>query len=70
MKEIQENTNDILTNMKYICKVTPIITESLKNGCDVVQMPNGDIIVTEVKTVNTHYAWDDLKTKMIKSNRL
>ncbi|NDB82097.1 MAG: DUF2671 domain-containing protein [Alphaproteobacteria bacterium] len=69
MKENPEIEKEILTNIKYICKITPIITESLRNGCDVAQMANGDIIVSEVKTVNTHYSWDDSKERMMKSNK-
>ncbi|MDX1917428.1 MAG: DUF2671 domain-containing protein [Rickettsiaceae bacterium] len=70
MTENTKTEKNILTDVKYICKITPIITESLKSGCDVAQMPNGDIIITEVKTVNTHYIWDDSKAKMIKSSRI
>jgi hypothetical protein len=63
---IQEN-EDVLTDIKYICKTSGLITESLQRGCDVAQLPNGDIIVSEVKTVNTQYSWDSEKNRMIRT---
>jgi hypothetical protein len=32
-----------------------------------MQMPNGDIIVTELKTVIFQYSWDDKKGKLVRS---
>lgn len=58
--------HDIFSDIQYICSSTKLITESLRKGCDIVQMPNGDVIVTEVKTINTRYIWDQGKQKMIK----
>ena len=57
---------DILSHPKYICSSCTIITESLRKGCDVVQMPNGDIITREQKVVTTKYSWDSKKSKIIK----
>ena len=53
----------------YICKATPLIVESLKNGLDVAQLPNRDILNTEVKTVNTQYSWDKTRQKMFKASQ-
>ncbi len=61
-----QSNNDILTNVKYICKSSALITESLQKGCDITQLSNGDIIVTEVKIVNVQYSWDAEKGKMIR----
>ena len=62
-----QQNEDILTDIKYICKTSGLITESLQRGCDVAQLPNGDIIVSEVKTVNTQYSWDSEKNRMIRT---
>lgn len=56
----------IFSDIKYICSSTELITESLQKGFDIAQLPNGDIIITEVKTVNIRYSWDRKKQKMIK----
>ncbi|MFN7039499.1 MAG: DUF2671 domain-containing protein [Alphaproteobacteria bacterium] len=57
---------DIMSDIRYICKSCSLITESLQKGCDVMQMPNGDIIVTEVKTFTFQYTWDDKKGKLVR----
>ncbi len=67
-KDNQET--EIFTNLKYICKSTQIITESLQKGLDVSQLQNGDLIISEVKTINTQYIWDEDKGRMIKSNKI
>ena len=58
---------DIMSDIRYICKSCSLITESLQKGCDVMQMPNGDIIVTELKPVTFQYTWDNKKGKLIRS---
>lgn len=57
---------DLLCDPKYILSSCKIITAALKEGGDVVQMPNGDIIIREQKTVTTKYTWNDQKEKIIK----
>ncbi len=64
-----DEREDILSNVQYICKTSTLIRESLQRGCDVAQLANGDIIVTEVKTVNTQYSWDKSKNRIIRSTR-
>jgi hypothetical protein len=64
-----ENKDDIFSDINYICKTTPLIVESLKNGLDVAQLPNGDILTTEVKTVNTQYSWDKTKQRLFKASQ-
>jgi glucose/arabinose dehydrogenase len=60
------NIRDPLTDIDYICKSTTLITESLRNGKDIAQLPNGDIIVTERKIMHLHYTWDQAKGKMVR----
>ena len=57
---------EILTDIQYICKSTSLITESLRNGKDIAQLPNGDVVITEVKTVHQHFTWDAVKAKMVR----
>lgn len=68
-KEVEKKVDDkdfIFSNINYICGSTSLIVESLRKGLDVAQLPSGDIIITEVKTVHTHYTWDTIKNKMVK----
>jgi hypothetical protein len=57
---------DIMSDVRYIKKSCSLITEALQKGCDVMHMPNGDIIITEVKTFTYQYSWDEKKGKMVR----
>jgi hypothetical protein len=57
---------DIFSDINYICNSTSLIVDSLQKGLDVAQLPSGDVIVTEIKTINTQYSWSEAKQRMIK----
>ncbi len=59
-----DDNTDILANPAYICASSEIITNALKHGSDVMQLPNGEIIITEYKATTVHYLWDDEKKKI------
>jgi hypothetical protein len=59
--------DDLMSDIRYICKSCSLITDALQKGCDVMQMPNGDIIISELKTVTLQYTWDDKKGKLIRT---
>lgn len=65
-----ENTSveerDVMSDVRYIRKSCVLITEALQKGCDVMHMPNGDIIITEVRTMTYQYTWDAKKGKMVR----
>ena len=62
----EADNTEILTNVEYICKSTRLISDSLRNGCDIAQLPNGDVMVTETKIVHMHYSWNKEKRKMMR----
>ncbi|WP_341756542.1 MULTISPECIES: DUF2671 domain-containing protein [unclassified Candidatus Tisiphia] len=64
-----DTDNNPFFNVRYICQSTTLITESIQRGFDVAQLSNGDITVTEIKTVNVHYNWDTVKQKFVKVNQ-
>lgn len=64
--QTNEDKKDIFSNLQYICNSTSLIVESLQRGLDVAQLPSGDVIVTEIKTINTQYSWDEAKQRMVK----
>ncbi len=49
---------DVLQDLQYICESSGVITSALREGKDVAQLPNGDIIVTEIRVINTQYKWN------------
>jgi hypothetical protein len=63
---VKADEKDVMSDIRYICKSCSLITESLQKGCDVMQMPNGDIIITEVKTFTFQYTWDEKKGKLVR----
>jgi len=65
---IENLTSDteVFSCPKYIRSSSAFITETLRKGSDVVQMPNGDIVVREIKIVATKYSWSDTAEQMVK----
>lgn len=57
---------DLMSDVRYIRKSCALITEALQKGCDVMHMPNGDVIITEVRTLTYQYHWDEKKGKMVR----
>lgn len=62
-----DDEKNVIADLRYISKSCALVTESLQKGCDVMQMPNGDIIVSELKTVTFNYSWDSKKGKLIRT---
>jgi len=62
----QENEKDIMLDTNYIRESCALITEALSNGCDVMQMANGDIITTELKPITIQYVWNNEKGKLVR----
>lgn len=56
--------SELVHDVEYICGSTKLIVDSLRNGNDVAQLPNGDVMVTEVKVVHMHYVWNEKRKKM------
>lgn len=66
MQNENSSNQDSLSDPVYICKSSVLIMDSLKKGHDVMQLSNGDIITTELKTIMTQYLWDKDKDRFIK----
>lgn len=58
---------DLMANADYLRHSSSIINEALKDGFDVLQLPNGDIVTTGTKIVTHTYAWDKGKGKLVKT---
>jgi hypothetical protein len=66
-KDKNPSEKDLMSDIRYVCKSCSLITESLQKGCDVMQLANGDIIVTEMKPVTFQYSWDEKRGKLVRS---
>lgn len=69
-QELLKDSNSPFFDIKYICQASTLITESTRNGCDVTQLPNGDLNITEVRIINVHYSWDPKKEKFVKTGQI
>lgn len=65
--EINENIDDVMSDMRYISRSCSLITDALQKGCDVMQLPNGDIIISELKTITFQYTWDNKRGKLVRT---
>ena len=66
MQKEEEQAQDYLSDPVYICKSSDLINKSLKQGHDIIQLPNGDILITEIKSVLVQYSWDKDRNKFHK----
>jgi hypothetical protein len=68
-REKEEDEEWVFSDVAYLCGSTGIITDALKQGFDIAQLPNGDVVVSEIRTVTVRYSWDKQKQKMIKVSK-
>lgn len=57
---------ELMANPEYLRHSSAVIHDALKDGFDVLQLPNGDIVTTGTKVVVTTYSWDSGKGKLAK----
>lgn len=57
------NEDNLAADINYIRKSTNLVNDALQKGSDIMQLANGDIVVTEVKTVTYKYTWNKEKSK-------
>lgn len=55
---------DLMANPEYLRHSSTIINDALKEGFDVLQLPNGDIVTTGTKIITNTYRWDAAKGKL------
>ena len=49
---------DLMANPEYLRHSSVVINDALKDGFDVLQLPNGDIVTTGTKTIVNTFVWD------------
>jgi len=59
-------TMNNMANPTYLRQSSALINDALKNGFDVLQLANGDIVTTGTKIVVTQYNWNATKGKLVK----
>lgn len=59
VKFVQNNDSKstCVNDYNYFRRLRSIAKESLRRGFDVLQLPNGDVTITELKAITYHYTW-------------
>lgn len=59
--------SELMANPEYLRHSSSIINDALKDGFDVLQLPNGDIVTTGTKIITHTYSWHPTKAKLVKA---
>lgn len=60
---------ELMANPEYLRHSSAVIHDALKQGFDVLQLPNGDIVTTGTKVIVTTYSWDEGRAKLSKRSK-
>lgn len=55
------------SNPIYIAQMQKIMSDQIEKGNNVLSMSNGDLIVTDIKTLDVHYQWNENTKKLSKN---
>ncbi len=58
---------DMMSNPDYLRQSSSLINDALQKGFDVLQLANGDVVMTGVKTVVYQYSWDGASNRLVRS---
>jgi hypothetical protein len=58
---------DLMASPEYLRHSSAVINDALKDGFDVLQLPNGDIVTTGTKTIVNTYVWDAKAARLDKT---
>ncbi len=64
---IEEAMTETMSNPTYLRQSSSLINDALQKGFDVLQLADGDIVMTGVKTVVYQYSWDDKQGKLVRN---
>lgn len=63
-----DTISTLAKDINYIDRSSTIVKDALQKGSDILQLANGDIVITEVKTVTYKYTWDNDKGRFVRAN--
>lgn len=61
------NIADIMLDPRYLRQSSALISDALQKGFDVLQLSDGNIIMTGTKTIVHRYEWELDKGKLMKT---
>lgn len=63
----EADSTNMMMDARYLRQSSSLIQDALQKGFDVLQLANGDIVMTGTKTVVYQYVWDEEKSKLVKA---
>ena len=57
---------EMMLDPRYLRQSSSIINEALQKGFDVLQLEDGEIIMTGIRTIVHRYHWDSDKGRLVK----
>jgi hypothetical protein len=58
---------ETMSDARYLRQSSGLINDALQKGFDVLQLSDGDIVMTGVKTVVYQYTWDEKKGELVRT---
>lgn len=58
-----DEVSQLARDINYIRKSSMLISDALQKGFDVMQTSDGDIVITEIKTISYRYKWNGENAK-------
>lgn len=62
-----DDSGNVMMDSRYLRQSSSLIQDALQKGFDVLQLANGDIVMTGTKTVVYQYSWEEEKGKLVKA---
>ena len=65
-EESEINITEMMMDPRYLRQSSSLVSQALQKGFDVLQMEDGEIVMTGTKTVIYRYHWDAEQGKLVR----
>ncbi len=63
---VSSSITEMMMDPRYLRQSSSLVNQALQKGFDVLQMENGEIVMTGTKTIIYRYQWDAEQGKLMK----
>lgn len=67
-QETDNSITEMMMDPRYLRQSSALVNQALQKGFDVLQMEDGEIVMTGTKTVIYRYQWDFDQGKLVKKS--
>ena len=57
----------VMSDARYLRQSSSLINDALQRGFDVMQLADGSVVISGVKTVSYQYEWDEASGKLVRN---